>query len=338
MPSYAPPSPLFSRRRALCIIAGSTAATLAGARARATTNTTPLVWEGTALGAPARLVLVGEEERTAKATVRACLDEVERLEREFSLYRPDSALSRLNANGVLDRPSLDFFRLLRLSVAFGERTGGAFDVTVQPLWQAYADHFTAHPDARAGPPPAAIAEAVSRVGYRRLSVNSERIVFAPGMAVTLNGIAQGYITDRVADLLRARGYTNVLVEMGEMRALGPAPAERPWSIALAAPPGAAAEPLSLPLRDGAVASSAGAATAFDPAARFHHLFTPESGASATTFAAVTVMAPRATLADALSTAVFVADPERISAIMRTFPGTSAILTLPSGRRLRVPAA
>ncbi|MDG4603778.1 MAG: FAD:protein FMN transferase [Defluviicoccus sp.] len=337
MPADAPPSPLFSRRRALCIIAGSAAAALSGARANATL-TTPLVWEGTALGAPARLVLFGEDGRTGTATVRACLDEVERLEREFSLYRPDSALSRLNANGVLDRPSLDFFRLLRLSVAFGERTGGAFDVTVQPLWQAYADHFTAHPDARAGPPPAAIAEAVSRVGYQRLSVSSERIVLAPGMAVTLNGIAQGYITDRVADLLRARGYTNVLVEMGEIRALGPAPAERPWSIALAAPPSAAAEPLSLPLRDGAVASSAGAATAFDPAARFHHLFAPESGESATTFAAVTVMAPRATLADALSTAVFVAEPKCIAAIMRTFPGASAILTLPSGQRLRVPQA
>lgn len=332
----APLPPLLTRRRALQIVAGSAIGVLAGARAHAAIP--PIVWEGTALGAPARLILVGEGEQAAKATVRLCLDEVERLEREFSLYRPDSALSRLNANGALDRPSLDFLRLLRLSVAFAERTGGAFDVTVQPLWQVYADHFTARPHDREGPPPAAIKEAVSRVGYRRLSVSSERIVVAPGMAVTLNGIAQGYITDRVADLLRARGYTNVLVEMGEIRTLAPASAARPWSVAVAAPPQVGADPLSLRLRDDAVASSAGTATVFDPAARFHHLFAPDTGASAHTFAAVTVVAPRATLADALSTALFVARPETVPAMMRAFASASAILTLPSGLRLRIPIA
>ena len=330
------PPLILSRRRALTIVAGTAAALMTGRVAPAAPAFH--VWEGTALGAPARLILVGAAEHASKAAVRACLDEVERLDREFSLYRPDSALSRLNANGVLDRPSLDLFRLLRLSATVGEQTGGAFDVTVQPLWQAYADHFTAHPDACSGPPPAAIAEACSRVGCRRLSVRSERIALAPGMALTLNGIAQGYITDRVADLLRARGYTNVLVEMGEIRALGPAPAEPPWSIALAAPLSAAAEPLSLPLRDGAIASSAGAATAFDPAASFHHLFVPDTGRSADAFAAVTVVAPRATLADALSTALYVAPPSRIPAIVGRYPGVLALLTLHSGQRLRIPAA
>ena len=330
------PPPIVSRRRALRIVAGSAAMLVAGRIPQ--TAPASHIWEGTALGAPARLILVGEGEQAAEATVRACLDEVERLERQFSLYRPDSALSRLNANGILDQPSLDFFRLLRLSVVFGDQTGGAFDVTVQPLWQVYADHFATHPHSGGGPPPAAIAEAASRVGYRRLNVGSERIALAPGMAVTLNGIAQGYITDRVADLLRARGYTNVLVEMGEIRVLGPAPGEPPWSIALAAPRGAVADPLSLPLRDGAVASSAGAATALDPAARFHHLFEPDTGRSASMFAAVTVVAARATVADALSTALYVAPPARIPAILKAFPQARAILTLPSGQRLRVPAA
>lgn len=331
------PPPTVSRRRALRIVAGSAAAMLVAGRISQPALASH-IWEGTALGAAARLILVGEGKQAAEATVRACLDQVERLERQFSLYRPDSALSRLNANGILDQPSLDFFRLLRLSVAFGEQTGGAFDVTVQPLWQVYADHFATHPYSGDGPPPAAIAEAASHVGYRRLSVGSERIALAPGMAVTLNGIAQGYITDRVADLLRARGYTNVLVEMGEIRVLGPTPGEPPWSVAVAAPPGAVADPLSLSLRDGAVASSAGAATAFDPAARFHHLFAPDTGHSADTFAAVTVVAPSATVADALSTALYVAPSARIPAILHAFPEARAILTLPSGRRLRFPAA
>lgn len=326
---------MISRRRALRIVAASAAAMLAGGRTQA--RDTPTVWEGTALGAPARLVLCGGSAEARAAAVRACLDEVERLEREFSLYRPDSALSRLNAEGGLARPSLDMCHLLRLSIELGERTAGAFDVTIQPLWQTYAAHFARHPHDRDGPPAAAIAEAVRRVGYRRLEADPARVTLKAGMAVTLNGIAQGYITDRIADLLRARGFARVLVEMGEMRALGPPPGEPPWSVALAGPPDLAIDPIAVPLRNGAVATSAGASSAFTPEARFHHLFVPGTGRSANAFAAVTVLAARATLADALSTALAVAPPARIPAIVAGFPSISAVLTLPSGQRLRLPA-
>jgi thiamine biosynthesis lipoprotein len=90
-------------------------------------------WRGTALGAETRIALYQLDETAATAAVRAAVDEVERLENEFSLYRPDSALMKLNRDGILDRPSLDMLRLLQESRRFGELTDGAFDVTVQPL-------------------------------------------------------------------------------------------------------------------------------------------------------------------------------------------------------------
>ncbi|MFO1113726.1 MAG: FAD:protein FMN transferase [Rhodospirillales bacterium] len=108
-------------------------------------------WRGTALGAEACIAPYHRDEAAAGAAVGAAVSEVERLEGEFSLYRPDSALVKLNRDGVLDRPSLDMLRLLQASIRFGEMSGGAFDVTVQPLWELYARHFAAHPDDAAGP-------------------------------------------------------------------------------------------------------------------------------------------------------------------------------------------
>ena len=119
-------------------------------------------------------------------------------------------------------------RLLSEAARFSRLTDGAFDVTVQPLWQLYAEHF-ARPGADPEGPPTAAVEAVrALVDYRALRVEEDRVSFARrGMAATLNGIAQGYITDRVADRLRDEGMTSVLVDMGEVLAWAGTPTGAP---------------------------------------------------------------------------------------------------------------
>ena len=324
-----------SRRRMLSIAAGGATALLAGKHAHADAD--PYVWEGTALGAPARLVLFGASREEARSAAIACLGEVERLERQFSLYRPDSALSLLNRLGSLERPPLDLLHLFDLSVRFGHLTDGAFDITVQPLWRAYADYFAGEAASPAGPPETSVRAALARVDFRRLGISSERITLADGMAVTLNGIAQGYITDRVADLLRARGWRHVLADLGEMRTLGSAPDGSPWPVAIRVPPGVQRQPTRVEIIDGAVATSAGYATVFEWSGRAHHLFSPQTGRSAGSFASITVTAPRATTADALSTALYVLPPERIASVLSRVPGTSAYLTDVSGEVRRASA-
>jgi hypothetical protein len=71
-----------------------------------------------------------------------------------------------------------------------------------------ATHFAAHPEATEGPPVEAMAAARALVDYRRIELGPKRITLQPGMALTLNGIAQGYITDRVTDYLRNEGFDN----------------------------------------------------------------------------------------------------------------------------------
>ena len=146
------------------------------------------------------------------------------------------------------------------------------------------------------------------------------------MAVTLNGVAQGYITDRVADLLRGRGFENVLVELGEVRALG----RRAGLGALGGPASPtpkdpSAVLLELPLLDAALATSGGYGTWFDPAHRHHHIFDPATGRSAHRHATVSVTAPRAMVADALSTALTVVAAGHAQQLLATFGPATAYL-------------
>lgn len=264
-------------------------------------------WTGTALGARAELAVAHPHPGEAKRLVALALGEVERLEAVFSLYRPDSVVARLNVRGQLDRPPPELVELLARAQAWSRRTHGAFDVTVQPLWTLYSRHFArqgADPD---GPPHREVEAAAGLVDHRALEVAPDRVrLLRPGMAVTLNGIAQGYITDRVAELLRAQGLDRVFVTLGEMRAVGRPADGLPWQVGLQTPGKSGDVSERIELADAALATSSAAGLRFDPAGRFHHLFDPRSGSCARDIRAVSVVAERACDADALSTALAVA--------------------------------
>jgi thiamine biosynthesis lipoprotein len=133
----------------------------------------------------------------------------------MSLYHANSALARLNREGLLDDPLPGLVRVPAEADRFHARMDGTFDVTVQPLWDLYAAPF-ARPDADpAGPPPETVQHVVARIGQQWVEYSLERIRFRrPGMGITLNSIGQGYVTDRMVELLRAGGITHGLVEMG----------------------------------------------------------------------------------------------------------------------------
>ncbi|MGQ9366680.1 FAD:protein FMN transferase [Azospirillum sp. ST 5-10] len=309
-------SPL-GRRRFIAIGAAAAGLALLPGAAPAAAGGERHVWRGTALGAAASLTLYHPDRGEAERLIRLCLAEVARLERAFSLYRPDSELARLNRDGALDAPSTDFVRLMGEAAGFAAATGGAFDPTVQPLWQLHA----AHPE----PPPALVEAARRLVDHRALRVEAGRVAFARrGMAATLNGIAQGYVTDRVAELLRAEGMDRVLVDLGEIRALGRRPDGRPWTIGLEDPDDPARLAATLEIADRAVATSG------DYGVAFGHLFDPATGRPARLWRSVTVQAAEATTADALSTALAVVPAGRAAAILRGRPGVTARLTAPDG--------
>lgn len=278
-------------------------------------------WSGIALGADATLQITHPDAGFAQKLIDRCVAEVQRLESLFSLYREDSALVKLNRQGYLDAPPNDFVALLNRSTEFSRLTGGMFDVTIQPLWQAYADHFSGTADIAAQAHPAsdthsnttdmpaalrlAIQDALRRVGWRGLSIDTRQVrLLRSGMAITLNGVAQGYITDRITQLLAAHGVDHALVNMGEIYGLNPASpvSGQPWQAGLqdARQPGNIVH--RVPLYNQAVATSGAYGTPFTPDLRHNHLLDPQQGTSSYRYHSVSVVAHDATTADALSTA------------------------------------
>ena len=155
----------------------------------------------------------------------------------------------------------------------------------------------------AGPSPEALTATLDRVSHRHLLVSRDRIAFARrGVALTLNGIAPGYVTDRIVDLLRSEGIDRTLVDMGESRGIGTRPDGRPWQVAIADPDEPGRIDNTLTIADQAVATSGGYGYRFDHQGRFNHLFDPRTGLSAQRYRSVTVVLPTAAAADALSTA------------------------------------
>jgi thiamine biosynthesis lipoprotein len=307
----------WSRRRFIRLAAATGACVTALSRRTASEAPAagPYVWRGTALGAATRLELHHPDIDLARTIAARAVAETRRLESIFSLYRPDSAIRELNRRGVLVAPPPEFVELLRSAQDVHRLTGGAFDPTVQPLWHLYAGHFAGA--TTEAPSDVAIEQATKKVGLAYVDVNEDRIACRrPGMALTFNGIAQGYITDRVADLLRAAGFDHCLVDMGELRALGDRPDRVPWRIGIEDPEAGSTVAQTIEIVDQAVATSGAHAFRFDAAGRFNHLFDPRTGRSASLYRSVTCVMRRATAADALSTAFSLMPQERIAAALR----------------------
>ncbi|MDX1711818.1 MAG: FAD:protein FMN transferase [Rhodovibrionaceae bacterium] len=296
-----------SRRRFLTITAASGLGLAAGLAAWPK-SAPRFDWRGSALGAEARVSMLGMDRGKAERLATLVMAEVERLEQCFSLHRSASELSRLNAQGRLDAPTQDFRRLLNRALFYWDATDGTFNPAVQPLWRLLQAHFARDADA-GGPDENTLEDALSRADPARISVSAAEIRMAAGMALTFNGIAQGYITDRVSELLQAEGCRDVLVELGEWRAL----AGKAWPISL---PGSG---LRLSLQSQALAVSAPAGTPLSADGRWHHLIDPHSGRPAGGVRSVSVRAPEACAADALSTALAVAGDDVRARIARRFP-------------------
>jgi thiamine biosynthesis lipoprotein len=328
-----------TRRRALRIVAAAAGLPLMIAAVRATSPQGQLHrWQGEVLGALSELTLWHTDSAFAQRTILRVRDEIERYERIFSLYRADSEISRLNAAGKLAKPSRELRNLIEESQRLGELSGGAFDITVQPLWRLYEAHFWSHTDIQGDIAARARDVAHALVDFRRIDSGAVSIGFGQvGMAITLNSIAQGFITDAIADLLRNEGFERAVVDLGECRTLGRRPNGHPWRLGIRNGMSGGGIARTVELEDMALAVSGGYGTTFEPSGRFHHIFDPATGASASSLVDVAVIGPRATSANGLSTAICVAGEARAGALLAAYPGTRAILTRPDGTSVEVAA-
>jgi thiamine biosynthesis lipoprotein len=226
------------------------------------------------------------------------------VERAMSLFDADSALSRLNREGRLDDADPHLLAVLRQAIDVARRSDGAFDPSVQPLWRTWD---AASRDGRL-PAESALRSARARIGWRGIEIEGERVRLRhPDMALTLNGIAQGYAADLARARLQAFGVAHALLDTGEWAPLGRDPAGARWTLGVA-DPRAHDRLLARVLTDGrCVATSSDDRMRFSADGRHHHILDPRTGDSPTGLAAVTVLAERCTLADALTKVLFMGD-------------------------------
>jgi thiamine biosynthesis lipoprotein len=269
---------------------------------------------GVAFDTSVGLTVVGLEAPEAQAALDAGFAEIRRLERIAGLSTPGSDIRKLNATGRLDKPDLALLDMLATARDMHAASGGAFDVTVQPLWIFY-DGFAKR---GAWPSDAQAAEARNLIGQHRVRFDADAIVFErPGMGITLNSLTHGYAADRVAKVLAGRGVKQAFVDTGEMEALGRNAKNHDWTAALKHPRVADAMLGTAPLT-GCMATAGDYAYAWSEDYSRHHILDPRTGLSPASFACVTVIAEKAVLADALSTAVSVVGPAEGLRLLRHF--------------------
>ncbi|PSJ80674.1 FAD:protein FMN transferase [Neisseria iguanae] len=271
----------------------------------------PFVWQGIALGSGAQLRLYHVDRRQADELVNKALAEVTRLEKIFSLYRDDSVIVQLNREGRLNNPPQDLLALLSISQDIYRLTKGAFDPSIQPLWNFYADYFRRHPNTDTPPSQVEMNQVLQQVGFDKVEFDDTFVRFhGQGMGLSFNGIAQGYITDKVVGLLQKNGVEQALVDMGEIRGLDMR-GGRTWQVGIRNPQDEKDVLLNVPLQNEGFATSSGYGTVMDEAGKFTHLFDPRSGVSTPRYGSMSVMAETAALADACSTAFSVMPEDEI---------------------------
>lgn len=288
------------------------------------------------LGTRVTVTVVHPDAEVARETVDATFQEMERLESILSRYRPETPVSRLAREGAITDASPELVEVLARARELSERTDGAFDVTVAPLLDLYgarAETRRAGPGGESLPAPAEVDAALSLVDFRQLRLGpgeGEVALERPGMSLTLDGIAKGYVVDRAVATLVASGADRVLVEAGGDLA---ARSDEGWDVAIQDPHDSGGSLGVFRLRGRGVATSGDYVQAFTQDRRHHHILDPRTGRSPDHTSGVTVVAPSAMDADALSTAAFVLGPGDGLALLEETEGVEGLIVGKDGSRV-----
>jgi thiamine biosynthesis lipoprotein len=286
------------------------------------------------MGTVIHITAAARGQRQVEEAVEAAFAEFRRLDGLLSHYSDSSEVGRLNRKGRLESPSPELQANIRKSVEYGRLSGGAFDITVQPILDLYDHTFR---ELKRAPTAEEVQRTLRLVDYRRIELGEGFLRLGPGQKITLGGIAKGYAVDRALAILRSRGVPNALVDGGgDIRAMGRAEGRRDWLVALRNPRDPNDFITRIRASDLAVLTSGDYERYYDPEKKFHHIINPLTGYSATELISVTIVGPAAFDADALATAVFVLGLEKGMKMITSLEGYEGLLITRERRIHRTP--
>ena len=297
----------------------------AGWKLRGAANLKKVSRSSQALGTQVHLTVYAESRSQGERAIDAALAAIDRVEDVMSLYRDDSEIKRLNRVGALENPSPELLEVLQFANQLSKDSDGAFDVTVQPLWELYTKN--------ALPSPTELAEAHKHVGWQKMAIESHGVLLSDGAQITLNGIAQGYAADAARAALADHGIEQAILDTGEVSSVGQHVEREHWTVGIKHPRESGL--LGTAQLDGrCLATSGDYESTFGGNHDSHHLFDPATGSSANACASVSVAAPTAMEADALSTACFVLGVERGMKFIESKAGIDALFVAKDGQITR----
>jgi thiamine biosynthesis lipoprotein len=276
-----------------------------------------LVGFGTTLWIKAAHTDAGRLKQALDASVQA----IRSVEKQMSLFDPDSAVSRLNRLGELRQPDVELVSVLSLAQHVSLRSAGAFDVTMQPLWGLWS----LHSQTQTVPSAKALLQTRSLVNWRALTVSPEVVrLNVKGMGVSLNGIAQGYAADKVRAVLQSHGVQHALIDTGETTVLGQSSKAEDWRFAVEPSAASTVTPPVISPHGWALATSSDSHTVFSADHVHHHILNPLTGDSPSHWASVSVIAPSCALADALNKVFFMCPPQGVERLAKAW-GVDVVL-------------
>lgn len=288
------------------------------------------------LGSPFEITLVAKDTLQANLYADKAVAEVKRIENLISDWIPTTPISEINRNAGIQpvKVSQELFDLIERSIKISKLTSGAFDISyasMDKIWKFDGSM-------KEMPTPEMIQKSVSKVGYQNIILDKDHLtVFLKleGMKLGLGGIGQGYIADKIKELLKADGVTAGLVNVsGDISTWGKQPNGVQWKVGVINPMNKNKVFATFPLEDNAVETSGSYEKyVIFNGKRYSHIIDTRTGYPAMGLISVTVFAKTTELADALATGVFVLGKEVGMDLVNQLPGISCIMVEDNGKIL-----
>lgn len=286
------------------------------------------------LGSPFEITVVAKDSLQGKQYTKNAIDEVRRIENLISDWIATTQISKVNKNaGILPvKVDNEVFDLVKRAIKISKLTDGAFDISyasMDKIWRFDGSM-------KQMPSEQEIKKSVEKVGYQNIIVNdSLKTIFLKnqGMKLGLGGIGQGYIADKIKELLQSQGCVSGIVNVsGDINTWGTQPNGRPWTVAIVNPMNKNKVFATFPLIDSAVETS-GSYEKFVVfnGVRYGHIIDPRTGYPAQGIVSVSVFAKQTEIADALATGIFVMGIEAGLNLVNQINGIECIIVDDKGQ-------
>lgn len=282
------------------------------------------------IGTLVSITLIHNSRDQAQEALEQAYLEMDRLVGMMNRFDQASALSQLNTNGILKDAPVELIDVINSAFYYNRLSKGAFEITVKPVIDLYMEKRSG--GAEVYPTEDDVERLLPLIGTDKVEIRNRLIMLKEsGMGITLDGIAKGYIVDRIAAVLNRYSISNYIITAGgEIRTRGAKADNMPWSVAIQDPRKRNQYPDIIPMKDGSISTSGNYEVFFDKEKTLHHIVDPKTGHSPPLTESVSVIARTNTAADALTKPVFLMDQQSGIEFINALPQCECLVMIRGG--------